>query len=189
MNKFKKLTIITLLMIGVKGFSQYEPLIGQIMWVPYNFEPRGWASCDGRLLSINQNQALFSLLGTQFGGNGTTNFALPDMRGRTITGNSPNYPVGTQVGLPAVTLTANQLPTHNHSLTAVKVAGDTSNPVGNRMADTKVGDPEYSDANADTTMSNAVLSVTGSTQPHNNMQPYTTLKCIIALQGIYPSRN
>ena len=189
MNKFKKLSIIALLMIGVKGFTQNVPLIGQIMWVPYNVVPKNWAPCDGRLLNISQNTALFSLLGTQFGGNGTTNFALPDMRGRTIMGDGPNYVVGTQVGVSWVTLTSNELPTHNHSLTAVKVAGDTSNPIGNRMADTLAGDPEYSDATADTTMSNNTLSGSGASQPHNNMQPYTTLKCIIAIQGIYPSRN
>lgn len=191
MNKLKKLAIITLLMIGIKGFSQGggEQYIGQIMWVPYNFVPRGWAECAGQTIPINSNQALFSLLGTTYGGNGQTTFALPDMRGRTIIGDSPNYPVGTKLGRSSVTLTVNQLPAHYHIISAIKEEGDSNNPVGNRFANTGVGDPEYSDAAPDTSLSNNVLSIAGGSQPHNNMQPYATLKCIIALEGLYPSHN
>lgn len=162
--------------------------LGQIMWVPYNFAPKGWAACEGQLLGIAQNTALFSLLGTQFGGNGTTNFALPDMRGRTMMGDSNSYPVGTINGETNVTLLTTEMPTHTHSVNAVNVEGNMNLPIGNFPADTKTGDPEYSDATANSTMSPLMISAVGGNQPHNNMQPYNTLKCIIALQGVYPQR-
>jgi len=188
MQKIKILAIALLVTLSAKMSAQaMEPYLGQIMWVPYNFVPRGWAECKGQYLSISQYPSLFSLMGTKFGGNGTTNFALPDMQNRTIIGASQNYPVGTASGESSVTLNTGQLPTHTHNVNAVKLEGNTHLPTGNFHANTKAQDPEYSDANANTTMSTQMIGITGEGQPHNNMQPYGTLKCIIALQGIFPS--
>ena len=189
MTKFKISTLVFLLMISLKLSGQGDsPFIGQIMWVPYNFAPKNWAPCDGQILPISQNTALFSLLGTQFGGNGQSTFALPDMRGRTMMGDSDSYPLGTMNGETNVTLLTSEMPSHTHTVNAVKVEGNMNLPTGNFAADTKTGDPEYSDATANTTMSPTMITPSGGGQPHNNMQPYGTLKCIIALQGVYPQR-
>ena len=189
MGKIKISALVFLIMLSIKLSGQgSEPFIGQIMWVPYNFAPKNWAACEGQLLPISQNTALFSLLGTQFGGNGTSNFALPDMRGRTVMGDSNSYPVGTQNGTATVTLLTSEIPSHTHIVNAVKIEGNQNLPTGNFPADSKAGDPEYSDATANTTMNPAMISGAGGGQAHNNMQPYGTLKCIIALTGIYPPR-
>ncbi len=189
MNTIQKLAVVIVLMTGVQAFSQNgNQYLGQIMWAPYANTPRNWAECNGQLLSINQNQALFSLLGTSFGGNGVTTFALPDMRGRTPMDDLP-LSVGTKVGVSSVTLTTQQIPAHNHFVTAVKAVGNSSSPIGNRFADTAQGDPEYANTTFDSSMGTTILAATGGSQPHNNMQPYVVLKCFIALTGIYPTRN
>ncbi|PZU86719.1 MAG: phage tail protein [Chryseobacterium sp.] len=189
MKRFKISILFCLVILSLKVSAQSTPFIGQIMWVPYTFTPKNWAPCEGQLLPIAQNTALFSLLGTQFGGNGSTNFALPDMRGRTVMGDSENYPVGTANGSASVTLLSTEMPSHSHIANAVKIEGNQNIPSGNFHADTKAGDPEYSDANANTTMAPQMIGISGGGQPHNNMQPYGTLKCIIALQGIFPSHR
>lgn len=189
MKKIKIIVLVFLLMLSLKLSAQgSEPFIGQIMWVPFNFAPKGWAECKGQTLSINQNTALFSLLGTQFGGNGQTTFALPDMQGRTIMGDNDYYPTGATIGQASVSLLTTEIPVHTHVVNAVKVEGNQNLPLGNFPADTKAGDPEYSDAPANTTMHPLMINPTGGGQPHNNMQPYGTLKCIIALYGVFPSR-
>lgn len=168
------------------------PFIGEVAWVPYNFAPRGWAFCDGQLLPISQNTALFSLVGTTYGGDGRTTFALPDVRSRTIMheGQGPGLTprrLGEEFGAENVTLTEAQMPAHSHDQRASSGGAMTSDPVGNALAST--GRTRiYSDApNVD--MNSGNIASTGSGQPHNNMQPYTVLNCIIALQGLYPSRN
>ncbi|MEJ5104830.1 MULTISPECIES: phage tail protein [Chryseobacterium] len=172
-----------------------DPFLGQIAFVPYNFAPNGWAECNGQILPIAQNQALFSLLGTTYGGNGTTNFALPDMRGRVLihNGTSPSsgttYTLGEVGGAEGVTLTVTQMPAHSHSVSAVTAEGNQNVPTGSLPANTKVLDKEYSDAAADTTMKSSMIGNTGGNQPHENRQPFITLKCIIALNGIFPSHN
>lgn len=192
-----------LLLSAIVGFSMIsqsakaqatEPFIGQIAFVPYNFAPKNWAECDGQLLPISQNTALFSLLGTTYGGNGQTNFALPDMRGRRVVddGQGPglqNYLVGDNGGQESVTLSTAQLPAHNHTINAVTADGNESSPTGNVPANTKILDKEYSSATPNTTMKNTIVGNTGGNQPHENRSPYLVLKCIIALQGVYPSRN
>jgi len=189
MKKIKIKILVFLLILSLKLSAQgSDPFVGQIMWVPYNFAPKGWAECKGQILPISQNTALFSLLGTTFGGNGQTTFALPDMQGRTIMGDSAGYPTGTTTGEANVTLLSTEIPAHTHVVNAVKVEGNQNLPSGNFPADTKAGDPEYSDAVANTTMHPLMINPTGGGQPHNNMQPYGTLKCIIALQGVYPQR-
>lgn len=168
-----------------------EPYIGQVLWVPYNFAPVGWAFCDGQLLSISQNTALFSLLGTTYGGDGRTTFALPDMRGRLM--NSPGqgpglslYDLGDSGGTTTHTLTPAEMPAHNHRLQGVAATADKTTPENNLHAQPPVGFQYGSNPNVE--MSTTALEVSGGSQPHNNMMPYTTLNCIIALQGIFPPR-
>lgn len=174
--------------------GQAEPFIGQIAIFPYNFAPRGWAPCDGRLLSIAQNTALFSLIGTTFGGNGTTTFALPDLRGRAIIGigqgpGLTNRVLGEMSGTENNTLMVANLPPHNHAINAVTIDGNQNSPTGNLPADTKLLDKEYSNAAPNTTMAHNMVGNTGNGTPVNNMQPFTAIGYYIALQGIYPSRD
>ncbi|SIP99938.1 Microcystin-dependent protein [Chryseobacterium sp. RU37D] len=171
-----------------------EPFLGQIAFVPYNFVPKNWAACNGQLLSIAQNQALFSLLGTTYGGNGTTTFALPDMRGRVLVhegqapGGPTNYTMGQTGGTESVTLLVTQIPAHSHTVNAVTSEGNQNSPTSNLPADTKTLDKEYSDASANTTMKQTMVNPTGGSQPHENRPPFVTLKCIISLTGVYPSQ-
>ncbi|MCD6639537.1 MAG: tail fiber protein [Nocardioides sp.] len=163
-----------------------EPHLGEIMWVPFNFAPKGWALCNGQLLPINQNQALFALLGTQYGGNGQTNFALPDLRGRTPIGQGVD-PVGLVQGAEFHTLTATQMPAHTHTHGVSErraVTGDPGpgNPVLASGAQAFTAPRAANAVHAPT----AVSSVGGS-QPHPNMQPFLTLTAVIAIQGIFPS--
>ena len=173
-----------------------EPFIGQIQPFGFNFAPRNWAQCDGQLLPIAQNQALFSLLGTTYGGDGRVTFALPDLRGRTALhygtgpGLSPRT-IGQRSGSETATLTAAQLPPHSHTV-AFKTGPGTSNvAAGNVPAqDAGVQSATYSDAAADGTMDASMIPNSGGQgQGHPNMQPYLVVNWCIALQGIFPSRN
>jgi microcystin-dependent protein len=165
-----------------------EPFLGQLMTVPYNFAPAGWAMCNGQLLSIQQNTALFSLIGTYYGGNGTTNFALPDLRGRIALhqGQGPGlspYSVGEQVGVENVTLLVQQIPQHTHPIGAASGLKTTNRATG--AVNARGG--TYGTAPGDATM--APTQVAGGSQPHNNVQPLLVVTWVIALQGIFPSRN
>jgi microcystin-dependent protein len=164
-----------------------EPFLGQLLLVPYNFAPRGWAFCDGQLLSIAQNTALFSLLGTTFGGNGQTTFALPDLRGRVPVGVGPGpglspVDLGEVGGSETVTLITTQIPAHGHTIGGTNSAATGSRPAGNVNAQGGA----YS-ATSDATMQ--PTGNTGGSQPHGNLQPYLALNWCIALEGIFPSRN
>lgn len=179
-----------------------DPFLGQIAFVAFNFAPRGWAECKGQLLPINQNQALFSLLGTTYGGNGTTNFALPNMQGRVPVGDGQGSGLslkilGQQGGAESVRLTQNEMPIHTHLITGTTEEGNTNLPTNAMPANTKALDKEYYDntkaVNGSSPavivpMNPTMVSATGGNQAHENMQPYLTLKCIIATEGIYPSR-
>lgn len=167
------------------------PFLGQITLYAFDFALRGWAYCDGQLLPINQNQALFSLLGTSYGGNGTTNFALPNLRGRVPVhwGQGPglsNYVIGESVGSENVTLLATQIPQHAHQVVA---SGNPASQgaVTNAVWATGASSPYASSANA--AMSPGALTAAGGSQPHPNIAPSLVLNCCIALQGIFPSRN
>jgi microcystin-dependent protein len=164
-----------------------EPFLGEIKVVSFNFPPKGWAFCNGQLLPINQNQALFSILGVAYGGNGTTNFALPDLRDRmpVHTDAGAGLSVGVDGGEVASTLTVSQLPAHGHAVSA-RSTGNSSNPVGNHFAG--ISTPMFAAA-ADTTMSSSALTAAGGGQPHENRGPYLVLNFVIALSGIYPSRD
>lgn len=171
-----------------------EPFLGQIAFVPYNFVPKNWAACNGQLLPISQNVALFSLLGTQYGGNGTTNFALPDMRGRVLVhegqapGGGTTYTMGQTGGTESVTLSITEMPAHNHGINATTLEGNQNVPTGGIPADTKILDKEYSSTVPNTTMNPSMVGTTGGNQPHENRPPFVTLKCIISLQGVFPSQ-
>jgi microcystin-dependent protein len=211
------------------AFAQ-EPFIGEIRWVGFNFAPRGWATCDGQLLSISQNTALFSLLGTTYGGNGQTTFALPDMRGRAPVhpGQGPGLSLrdlGEVGGTETVTLTVSEMPLHSHALAAhthdipalpVEVrassfAATKASPAGNVLATATIAQGGgatpitnvYSTGIADVTLAaGAAVSAPGTTggasgptttagvgTPHQNMPPFLGVNCIIALEGIFPSRQ
>lgn len=168
-----------------------EAFIGQLLLVPYNFAPQGWAMCNGQLLSIAQNTALFSLLGTTYGGDGQTTFALPDLRGRVplSSGQGPglsNYTLGEAGGAESITLTAAQMPQHTHSANAN--AGDPTDTTPTNHVPAGGSTGSYNAA-ANTVMSAGMIGPAGGSQPHENRQPYLTLNWIIALEGIFPSRS
>lgn len=177
-----------------------DPFIGQIMQVGFNFAPRGWAMCDGQILSINDHQALFSLLGTAYGGNGSTTFGLPDLRGRVALhqGNGSgltNRLMGEKSGAENQTLVEAQLPSHTHSRQFVDAPASSQNQSFYPAAPTVAGRPVDAYIDPEDVVSSDVMSSgygvanTGGQQPISVMQPYTTVNFIIALQGIYPSRN
>jgi microcystin-dependent protein len=168
-----------------------EPFLGEIRIFPYNFAPRSWAFCNGQILSIAQNTALFSLLGTTYGGNGTTTFALPDLRGRVAisSGQGPglsNYDLGQVGGTESVTLTQNQMPGHSHLASVNNGAATTTRPNNQVPAQST---PAYAAAGDGSTFNPAFIQNTGGGQPHGNVQPFLTLNFCIALEGIFPSRN
>jgi microcystin-dependent protein len=174
-----------------------EPFLGMIIVFPYNFPPRGWAFCQGQVLLIAQNTALFSLIGTTYGGDGQTTFALPDLRGRTVLsgGQGPGlstYTLGQHSGQETVTLTLNQIPSHSHTGN-VKVGSGLANSAtgaGNNFAANTGGTSIYnSGAAGDNMAANVITNITGGSQAHNNMIPYLVLNYCIAMEGIYPSRN
>jgi microcystin-dependent protein len=174
-----------------------EPFVGQIQMFGFNFPPRGWAHCNGQLLSISSNTALFSLLGTTFGGDGRTTFALPDLRGRVAihVGNGPGVPRitwGQRGGSPTAVLNVTHLPSHNHLATvhASSAQGTEQGPEGNVPADDR-RETQYSAAAPDVTMDAAMVTIgnTGGGQPFSIMQPFLGIYHSIALVGIFPSRN
>ena len=167
-----------------------EPFLGELRLFPYNFAPRGWAFCSGQIMSISQNTALFALLGTTFGGNGQTTFALPDLRGRAAlsSGQGPglsSYVLGENGGTENVTLIQNQMPMHNHMVNASTADATATRPTGAVL--TSGG--SYAAASDGTVMNPQMIGVAGGSQPHQNMQPYLVLNYCIALEGIFPSRN
>lgn len=174
-----------------------QPYIAEIRMFGGNFAPRGWAFCNGQIISIAQNTALFSLLGTTYGGNGQTTFALPDLRCRVplAPGTGPglsNYVLGESTGQQTVTLLSTQMPAHTHLPASSSAAGTSTDPTGNLWASSVGGrtpPPLYSVGAPNTPMAAAAIGIAGGGQPHANQQPYLAVTYIIALQGIYPARN
>jgi microcystin-dependent protein len=171
-----------------------SPLLGQIVLYPYNFAPRGWAFCNGQILSIAQHTALFSILGTTYGGNGQTTFALPDLRGRVAVhaGQGPGlspYDLGQQSGSEQATLIGTDLPQHSHAAVGTNNAANNPNPVGQGWAADGAGIATQYAAAANAQMNPRAIGMTGGGGPHNNIMPVLTLNFCIALQGIFPSRN
>ncbi|MBE9180907.1 phage tail protein [Oculatella sp. LEGE 06141] len=163
-----------------------EPFLGEIKIITFNYPPKGWAFCNGQLLPINQNQALFSLLGTTYGGNGTTTFALPDLRGRTPMHIGAGFIQGQAGGETSHTLTVNEMPSHVHSLYANPNTATSLDPTQNVLALTT--EVSYAPT-PNSAMAGASVSSVGGSQPHENRQPSLVLNFVIALQGIYPSQN
>jgi microcystin-dependent protein len=174
-----------------------NPFLGQILLVAFNFAPVGWALCNGQLLAISQNTALFSLLGTYYGGNGTTDFALPNLQGRVPvhmgSGGGGNYVIGQIGGAASATLTVNNLPAHSHPANCSSLAGTSSDPVQNFWAEPSAvvraaGSFTYA-ATANGTMAPTAIGSTGGNIPIPVVDPYLCMNYIIALQGIFPSRS
>ncbi|MGH3087854.1 MAG: phage tail protein [Gammaproteobacteria bacterium] len=163
-----------------------EQFLSEIRLFSFGFPPKGWASCNGQLLPINQNQALFALLGTTYGGNGQTNFALPDLRGKAPIHTGNGHTPGGTAGAASVALNQQQMPDHTHTLAATNNGGSTANPSGAFLGAFNLG---YLAPTALTTLRPESVSGVGGNQPHNNMMPYLALNFCIALVGIFPSRN
>ena len=167
-----------------------EPFLSEIRMVSFNFAPRGWALANGQLLPINQNQALFALLGTTYGGNGQTNFALPDFRGRVPIHFGNGHDLGEKAGQEAHTVTMQEMPQHNHIVSAIDSgASNLNDPTGAFLANTKPNNFYSTVPGALAGLHTATLSTVGGSQAHSNQQPFLVINFCVALQGIFPSRN
>ncbi|MGE4070422.1 MAG: phage tail protein [Lysobacterales bacterium] len=172
-----------------------DPFVAEVRIFPFNFAPRGWAFCDGQLLPLSQNTALFSLLGTTYGGNGKSNFALPDLQGRAPMqfGQGPGlslHDLGEIGGSETVSLLESELPSHNHSVGAQNIPlGGAAVPTGATLNRPASGNLFAATNPAPTPMSDSAIAPAGGSQPHNNMMPYLTLNFCIALQGVFPPRG
>lgn len=162
-----------------------EPFLSEIRLMSFGFPPRGWALCDGQLLPINQNQGLFSLLGTTFGGDGRVNFGLPDLRGRTPIHVGAGHTLGERGGEQGHTVTLGEMPTHTHQVMASTDPGNSQSAAGNVLG--AIPGRAYADPTNVTTLHPQTVPNVGGTQAHLNMQPFLTLNFSIALQGIFPS--
>ena len=179
------------------------PFLGELRIISWNYAPKGWAFANGQLLPINQNQALFSLFGTTYGGDGRVNFALPDLRSRVALHFGSNFTLGERGGQESHTITTAEMPAHNHLMMANNTAGlaataANSTPAANKVLAPAVAAKQgggtqnvniYGNGAANTTLNPASVTNTGGSQPHQNLQPYTVLNVIVALQGIFPSQN
>lgn len=166
-----------------------EPFLSELRTFSFNFPPKGWAFCNGQFLPINQNQALFSLLGTTYGGNGQTTFALPNLRGRVGIHFGEGHTLGEAAGSSSVTVNIQQLPQHLHfanASTDATVGNATDNPVNDILG---VGGNAYGPPTQLVSLNPSSVTSVGGSQPHTNMMPYTVLNVCIALQGIFPSQN
>lgn len=178
-----------------------EPFLAEIRIMGFSYAPRGWATCDGQILPISQYSALFSLLGMNYGGNGTSNFALPDFRGRVPVDagqsvGTSSYEIGQNGGSENVTLLQGELPAHSHGFAVTTTVGTDPTSKGNQLAKGQIGNPisgmtqirVYSAGAPGAVMSPNMITPTGNTLPHNNMMPYLTFTFCIAMEGIFPPR-
>ncbi|MBB6672968.1 phage tail protein [Cohnella nanjingensis] len=163
-----------------------EQFLGEIRLFAIGFAPRGWADCNGQIMSINSNQALFSLLGTTYGGNGVSTFALPDLRGKVPVGIGSSYPLGMTSGEASHTITTNEIPMHTHQVSASNVAASSVSPETAVWASSS---NQFAASGNLGLMNAQAIGSAGGSQSHSNMQPYLTVRYCIALNGIYPSRN
>ena len=169
-----------------------EPFLAEIRIVGFNFAPRGWAFCDGQILPINQNQSLYSLLGTTYGGDGRTSFALPDLRGRTPihvgrSNGGVDHMLGSKSGEETHTLAGNEMPQHDHVMMASSSTGNSPIPAGNVLGVS--ASPAYHEASSLVSMGSSAIANVGGGQAHENMQPWLAVNFCIALMGLFPSRN
>lgn len=163
-----------------------EPFIGEIRLFGFNFAPKGWAFCDGQILPIIQNTALFSLLGTMYGGNGQTTFALPNLNGRVPIGQGVNFSMGQTGGEESHSLTISELPSHTHQAVGSSDAANSVLPVDSTWA---LSENQTYNQTANSSMSPSAIASVGGNQPHNNMQPFLVLNFCIAMEGIFPPRD
>ena len=177
-----------------------DAYVGEIRLFPFNYAPKNWALCNGQIISIQQNTPLFAIIGTYYGGNGTTTFALPNLQGRVLIGQGQrpggsDYVLGEVAGVTSVTLSTTEMPAHNHALNANTGAGTVLAAAGNELSAPSTGGRRpvagaaYNSADPNVTLSPLTLGLAGSSQPHNNMQPYLTMSYCICQYGIFPSRN
>lgn len=164
-----------------------DPYVGELRLFAGNFAPAGWAFCAGQLLPISENETLFNLIGTTYGGDGETTFALPDLRGRVPIHQGGGFVPAASGGSEDVTLTVQQIPAHTHALLATTNAGSGASPAGNLLAQTSGGIQLYYEGQATDPMNNQAITPAGGSQPHTNLQPYLCVNFIISLFGIYPS--
>ena len=166
-----------------------EPFLSEIRIMSFGFAPKGWALCNGQLLPINQNQALFSLLGTTYGGDGRVNFGLPNLQGQTPIHMGQGHTLGERGGEQAHTLSIAELPTHTHLFNATNVAATSGAPSNTRMLSQSAGADFYAPPANPTAMDQSAIGAAGGSQAHLNMQPFLVLNFSIALQGIFPSQT
>jgi microcystin-dependent protein len=166
-----------------------QPFLGQIQPFGFNFPPHGWALCNGQILSISQNTALFSLLGTQYGGNGQTTFALPNLQSRVPMHVGNGFVQGEQSGVEAVTLLINELPPHSHVFAGTSQQADDKRPKTGSAYAQSLGSAYYGPDASPTVINALTVQPAGSSLPHTNLQPYLTINWCIALTGIFPARN
>lgn len=171
-----------------------EPFLAEVRMVGFNFAPRGWAFCDGQILPINQNQSLYSLLGTTYGGDGRTSFALPDLRGRTPihvgrSNGGQEHSLGQKSGEETHTLSVAEIPQHTHSFNGSSAQGTTDIPAANQVLSRSARDVYRDQATSLTPLVPGSMANTGGGQAHENMQPFLAVNFCIALQGLFPSRN
>jgi microcystin-dependent protein len=166
------------------------PFIGEVRMISFNFAPKGWTFCNGQLLPINQNQALFSILGTNYGGDGRVNFALPDLRSRAPIHTGSGFILGQKGGEEAHTLIVSEIAAHNHFVQGTTAVADQANPANNMLAQSTPASFQFYTTTATlTTLQPTTIGNAGGNQPHSNIQPYTAVNFIIALQGTFPSQN
>jgi microcystin-dependent protein len=164
-----------------------SPFIGEIRMFAGNFAPAGWAFCNGALMDIAQNDALFNLIGTTYGGDGQTTFALPNLQSRIPIHVGPGFALGQMAGVESVTLTTSQMPAHSHAAQGNSSAGTQSDPAGGVWAQSTLG--QFSSAAPTLTMAPAALGSSGGSQPHDNMMPFLVVNFILSLFGIFPSQT
>lgn len=168
--------------------AQDQPFIGEIRMFAGNFAPVGWAFCNGQMMSIFDNETLFNLIGTTYGGDGQTTFALPDLRGRAPVHVGPFHQIGQLEGTEALTLTTAQIPSHAHTAGAYSLPGDSSDPAG-RVPARNAGGATHYDGGIGTTLAAGAIASAGGSQPHENMQPFLAVNFIISLFGVFPSQS
>ena len=171
-----------------------QPFIGEVVCGGWNFCPQGWAECSGQLMPIAENDALFALIGTTYGGDGQTTFALPNIQSRTMVGQGQGAGLSSKVigetgGVESVTLTPSQIPSHTHAMVAHMGAEKSASPTNRIAGPAPISAPVYTGTAPNTTLKASTLSSVGGSQPHNNLQPYLAVKCCISLFGVFPSPN
>ena len=188
----RRLSVVLLVLLTgtlvLSPAASAQRYVGSISLVPYNFAPAGGAFCNGQLLPISENEVLFQLIGTTYGGDGQSTFALPDLRGRVAIHQGPGFIVGQQAGEETVTLTVQQIPSHNHTAVASTSLSNTVSPLGAYWAP-RARTFLFSGTTNETAMAPGALAQAGGSQPHDNMKPYLTLNYVIWMFGIFPTQN